>query len=180
MFEKKNNIKEVRKLDNYYSLDNNYNKTDLWKKKELLPFSCIQRKLPINIKIIDGEINSNNTNNNSNNNNLSIQPKKKPNNNYFNMKELENYKPSYIKKNNTNEKKEIKDPIVTFHKKEEKNEEKKEEKKEEEKEEPQFLIDNTKDELNWLEEESPGDNQRNNNFKTEIKSNRRPFGSFKF
>ena len=29
MFEKKNNTKEVRKLDNYYSLDNNYNKTDL-------------------------------------------------------------------------------------------------------------------------------------------------------
>ena len=178
MFDSKNNIKEVRKLDNYYGnySTNIKNSNDLWKKKDLLPFSFMHKKLPQNITMIDGEINQNKSLKNKRTNSTKIISKQNTKNSKkfeFDLKELEEYESPFNKNKES----------LDDNEKEKKEEEKKEE---ENNESNKVLIDNMNQELNWLEEESPGsvhNNQTendndNNNF--DVNSGRKPFGLFKF
>ena len=186
MFDVKNNIKEVRKLDNYYGSysTNHKNINDLWKKKDLLPFSFMQKKLPSNITIVDGEINQNKSLKNkrtSSTQEIKKQNTKNSNKYEFDLKELEEYESPFNKNKDSEDKNE----------KSENNNEKnenEESKKEENNKQNKVLNDNMNQELNWLEEESPGayhnnqteNDNENENDKNDFKSGRRPFGLFKF
>ena len=160
MFDVKNNIKEVRKFDRYYGSYSTNNKTinDLWKKKDLLPFSFMQKKLPTNITIVDGEINQNKSIKNKRTNSTKIIKKQntKNSNKYeFDFKELEEYESPFNKNKE--------------------NEEVKKEEEEENQNSNKVFSDNMDQELNWLEDESPGDLHIYQSEKI-----RKPFGLFKF